>query len=77
MENRRHVERILTVFDIANCGALDAAGVGSTRVMLFYEEKENRKHFTILDRSIPENLRAAAASWLEQNFDLNSALCRG
>ena len=75
MENRQGVEKIMTVFDVTDCSLVNSTPEDPTRVMLIYERGDNRKHFTILARKMPQHLKAEVATWLDQNFDLNRTLC--
>jgi hypothetical protein len=71
MENRQGVEKMMTVFDLTDCGLSHPTKNVSTRIMLVYEKGENQKSFTILDKNMPQHVRSAVASWLERNFDLS------
>jgi hypothetical protein len=75
MENRQGVEKIMTVFDLSDCGLSHPTGKAPTRVMLVYEKGEKQKHFTILDKNMPQHVQTIVALWLERNFDLKCICC--
>jgi hypothetical protein len=74
MEDRTGVEKIMTVFDLADCGLSHLAAKTATRVMLIYDRSENQKHFIILDNTMSQSLRASVSSWLEKNYEWNGVL---
>jgi len=75
MENRKGVEKLMTVFNLTDCNFLNSTAEAATRVMLVYEMDENRMHFTILDRNMSQHLKAQVTTWLEENFDFNGIRC--
>lgn len=48
MVNKRHVKRLMSVFDLSDCESLKFPKGASSRVMLLYDEEENRKEFARL-----------------------------
>ncbi|MBW1717138.1 MAG: hypothetical protein JRI94_09135 [Deltaproteobacteria bacterium] len=73
MEKKRHVNKLLSVFDLSDCGDLSLPGGALSRVMFAYDEKEDSREFTILTREIPEEIRSKITSWLEENIDVCNA----
>ena len=74
MEKKRHVNKLLSVFDLSDCGDLSLPGGALSRVMFAYDERENLREFTILTREIPEEIRSKITSWLEENIDVCNAI---
>ncbi len=70
MEKKRHVSKLQTVFDLSDCGDTSLPGVFFGRVMFVYDEKENLREFTILNREIPEEIRNSIKLWLDENIDV-------
>jgi hypothetical protein len=40
--------------------------------MFVYDEKEDLKKFTVLNRGMPEEVRNRITSWLEENIDVTN-----
>ena len=74
MEKKRHVNKLLSVFDLSDCRDLNLPGGALGRVMFSYDEKEDSRKFTILTREIPEEIRSKITSWLEKNVDVCNAI---
>ena len=74
MEKKRHVNKLLSVFDLSDCGDLNLPGGALSRVMFAYDEREDLREFTILTREIPEEIRSRITSWLEENIDVCNAI---
>ncbi len=70
MEKKRHISKLQSVFDLSHCGGTSIPGNALGRVMFVYDEKENLREFTILNREIPEKIRNRIVSWLEENIDV-------
>ena len=70
METKRHVKRLMSVFDLSDCEGLEFPKSAPGRVMLLYDEEENRKEFKLLNNTIPEKMRGRITSWLEDHFDV-------
>ncbi len=74
MENRRNVDKVLSVFDLTHCQGLVLPGGGATRVMLIYDKKENIKEFKVLNKKISKETSGKITSWLEKNIHLYEAI---
>ena len=72
MEEKRHVSKMQSVFDLSHCGVPNITDGTSGRVMFIYDEKENLKEFILLNGGIPENVRNEIISWLEENIDVGN-----
>jgi hypothetical protein len=70
LEKKRHVSKLQTVFDLSDCGDSSLPGGSFGRVMFVYDEKENLREFTILNREIPEEIRGRIKLWLDKNIDV-------
>jgi len=70
MEEKRHVNKLLSVFDLSDCGnpGLPEGTLG--RVMFSYDQRKGLKEFKILTREIPEQIRTGIILWLENNVDV-------
>ena len=70
MEKKRHVNKLLSVFDLSDCrNPSPPAGVLG-RVMFSYDERENLREFKILAGEISDEIRSRITSWLEENIDV-------
>jgi hypothetical protein len=70
MEEKRHVSKLQSVFDLSDCGDLSLPAGSLGRIMFVYDEKKNLREFTILSKEIPEEIRRNIKSWLEKNIDV-------
>ena len=70
MEAKRHIKKLMSVFDLTDCEGLEFPEGASGRVMLLYDEEENKKEFTLLNRTIPNKARKEITSWLENHLDV-------
>ena len=68
MTAERHVDGLVSVFNLRIGQALGLPQRLSTRVMYTYDRQENRRNFTILSRDIPEEMNIKLKSWLEKNI---------
>ena len=69
MDNPRHVMKLLSVFDLPDRGTPGPLKAPPTRIMLFYDERENRKEFKILNRNITRDESLVIEAWLKENVD--------
>ena len=77
MEERpRHVERVMSVFDLTIGEVLDLPQNLSTRVVLVYDEKARRKEFTVLNSNISKGTRDRIETWLMENLDIDHVVNR-
>lgn len=72
MEKKRHVSKLQSVFDLSHCGVPCLPDGALGRVMFVYDEKEDLKKFTVLNRGMPEEVRNRITSWLEENIDVTN-----
>ena len=69
MNNPRHVKRLLSVFDLPDCGSSGLPEGTSTRVMYFYDEEAKIKEFRILGKNITVDEDTRIKAWLNENVD--------
>jgi len=76
MEKERHVNKLLSVFDLSDCRypGLPKGALG--RVMFAYDEREDLKEFKILSREMPEEIRSRIILWLQNNVDVRNTIER-
>jgi hypothetical protein len=72
---KRHVDRAISIFDLADCEDLRLPQRMSGRVMFVYDEKEKLKGFTLLNTTIPKEMQRTIKSWLEKNIEVCDSLC--
>ena len=70
MEKKRHISKLQSVFDLSHCGTPQLTDSTLGRVMFIYDEKENLREFTLLNRGIPKEIKSRIVSWLEENIDV-------
>ena len=68
MTAERVVDRVVSVFHLRIGEALGLPRRLSTRVVYTYDRQENRRHFTILNRDMSDEMNATLKSWLEKNI---------
>jgi len=69
MSNERHVDKLLSIFDLTITEALRLPEALSIRVMFIYDRAENVRKFLILNDKIPKHTRDKVKLWLEENID--------
>jgi hypothetical protein len=74
MEERRGVEKLLSILDLTIGEALNLRESLSTRVMLFYDAKRSKKEFTVLDQGITGDMKDRIRIWLEENVDIDEVI---
>jgi predicted type IV restriction endonuclease len=72
MSTKRDVNRLVSVFDLKVHRALRLPRSISSRVVLSYDKRENKKEFKVLNRDISEKTNKMITSWLEENFDIHA-----
>jgi hypothetical protein len=72
---KRHVDRAISIFDLADCEDLKLPQRLSSRVMFVYDEKEKLKGFTLLNSKIPIEMQKSITSWLLKNIEVCDSLC--
>jgi hypothetical protein len=75
MENKRYVDKILSVFDLIHCQALGLPEEVSIRVMFVYDRKENIKDFKLLGNTISRESADRINSWLKKNVHNYEMIC--
>lgn len=70
MEKKRHVNKLLSVFDLSDCRDPSPPAGVLGRVMFAYDERENLREFKILAGEIPDEIRRKITSWLEENIHI-------
>jgi len=76
MTTERMVDRLDSVFDLRIHKALNLSESVSTRVMLTYSKRENRKKFKVLNPKTTEEMKRKIASWLDAHIDVDDLACR-
>jgi hypothetical protein len=71
MGSKRHVNKLLSVFDLTIWEALALPENVSCRVMFIYDKKQKLKRFNILNNGIPKEIHMKLTLWLEQNICVN------
>jgi hypothetical protein len=71
MTTERIVDRLDSVFDLRIHKALNLSESVSTRVMLTYSKRENRKKFNVLNPKTTEEIKHKIASWLDAHIDID------
>ena len=74
MEEKRHVSKMQSVFDLSDCVDSSIPGGSMGRVMFLYDEKKNLREFTILSRGTPEEIQINIKTWLENNIDVRNPI---
>lgn len=78
MRERKNVDRLLAVFDLAAPKDLGLPENWSTRVMLVYDREKQVKEYTLLCRGLPEAVIRKVTSWLETHVNIEEmAYCLG
>ena len=70
MDNKRCVEKLMTVFELRDCRSFDLPDNASTRVMLIFDRNEAIKEFKVLNKTIPKNIHLEIMKWLQNNIDI-------
>ncbi|MGD8228260.1 MAG: hypothetical protein PVH82_09920 [Desulfobacteraceae bacterium] len=70
MNNKRHVDKLLSVFDLTIGEALSLTETISIRVMFIYDREEKIRKFVILNDKIRKQTSDKLALWLEENVDV-------
>jgi hypothetical protein len=68
MTAERYVDGLVSVFNLRIGQALGLPRRLSTRVMYTYDRQEDRRHFTILNNDMSDEMSAKLKSWLEENI---------
>jgi hypothetical protein len=71
MEKQRHVESLMSVFNLNLHEHLKLNDRLSTRIMLLYDRKEDRIEFRLLDKTLTTRLSTKIQSWLEENIQIS------
>ncbi len=71
MGTRRHVEKLLSVFDLKVSNAPNMPGGATARVLFIYNKETNQKKFNILVTDMPRSLISSLISWLEMNIEID------
>lgn len=69
MSKIRHVDKLLSVFDLTICEALSLTETISIRVMFIYDRVEKVRKFVILNDKIRKQTSDKVTLWLEENVD--------
>ena len=71
MATERDIAKLSTIFDIKIGKALCLEDSISSRGMLTYDKKENRKEFKLLNRKLTKEMNRKITLWLEKNMEIN------
>ncbi|MDY6879947.1 MAG: hypothetical protein V2J25_15350 [Desulfatiglans sp.] len=69
MEEKRHISKLQTVFDLSECGDLSVPENTLGRVLFVYDEQRDIREFKILNREMPIEMQSHIKLWLEENMD--------
>ena len=70
MDNKRCVEKLMTVFELRDFQSFNLPENASTRVMLIFDRNEAIKEFRVLNKTIPKNIHFEIMKWLQNNIDI-------
>jgi hypothetical protein len=70
LEEDRHIEKLVSVFDLALVAKMGLQENTPIRVMLIYDQKNNKKEFTLLNKRITPDQNQTILAWLEENIDI-------
>ena len=71
MGTPRHVDNLLSVFDLTACKALDLPESVSRRVIFIYDRKQNIRRFIITGNEVSSDVDSKLRSWLEENIQVD------
>jgi hypothetical protein len=71
MGSKRHVNKLLSVFDLTIWEALGLSENVSCRVMFIYDKKQKLKRFNVLKNGMPKEIHRKLTLWLEQNISVD------
>jgi hypothetical protein len=72
MGSERFLDKLLSVFDLTICKALELPESVSTRVMFLYDREGGHKEFLVSNNGLPKDLVDQVTSWLEKNIDAHN-----
>ena len=67
-ERDRHVDTLMSVFDLRIHRALCLPKGISTRVFYLYDKKRNIQQFRVLNRNMSGDIHSKIEAWLEENI---------
>ena len=70
MSKKRHVDKLLSVFDLTICEALRLPQTISIRVMFIYDRVADVRKFVILNDKIRKQTSDKLTLWLQENLDV-------
>ena len=71
MSKKRHVDKLLSVFDLTICEALSLTETISIRVMFIYDRVEEVRKFVILNDKMRKQTSDKLTLWLQENVDVS------
>ena len=74
MGSKRHVDKLMSVFDFKICAKLGLSEAISTRVIFIYDGKEQQKEILIASNTIKEDIQEKLISWIFENIDVQDVI---
>ena len=71
MSKKRHVDKLLSVFDLTVCEALRLPETISIRVMFIYDRVKKVRKFVILNDKLRRQTSDKLSLWLEENVEVS------
>jgi hypothetical protein len=72
MGSERFLDKLLSVFDLTICKAIELPESVSTRVIFLYDREGDHKKFLVTNNGLPKDLIERVTSWLEKNVDVHN-----
>ena len=72
MGSERFLDKLLSVFDLTICKAIELPESVSTRVIFLYDRQGDHKKFIVTNNGMPKDLIEQVTSWLEKNVDVHN-----
>jgi hypothetical protein len=73
-ERDRHIDTLMSIFDLKIQSALNLEKRVSTRVRFLYDKKRNIKQFKVLNYNMPNDINSRILAWLDDNIKDNSII---
>jgi hypothetical protein len=70
MDYHRQVKKAMSVFDVTIGKALNLEECLCTRVLLIYDEQNNKREFKVLDPMMTRDLSSRIETWLANNVHI-------
>ena len=74
MGSKRHVDKLMSVFDFKICAKLGLSEAISTRIIFIYDGREQQKEILIANNNIKEDIQEKLKSWIFENIDVQDVM---